>query len=63
MYIEGILKTSSTTDNFKLENAGKHLFDNLFVGVFTAGEYLKYILNGEMFIINIEKMQVNIGLQ
>jgi hypothetical protein len=55
MNIEDVLKTSSTTDNFKLEKLGKKLFGNLFLGVFTADKYPKYLSNGEMFIINNRK--------
>ena len=55
MNIEDVLKTSSTTDNFKLEKVGKKLFGNLFLGVFTADKYPKYMSNGEMFIINNRK--------
>jgi hypothetical protein len=55
MYIEDILKTSSTTNNFQLEKLCKKLFGDLFIGVFTADKYPKYISNGEMFIINNRK--------
>ena len=55
MYIEDILKTSSTTNNFQLEKLSKNIFGDLFIGVFTADKYPKYISNGEMFIINNRK--------
>ena len=58
MYIEDILKTSSTTNNFQLEKLCKKLFGDLFIGVFTADKYPKYISNGEMFIINNRKNKV-----
>ena len=61
VYIEDILKTSSTTNNFQLEKLCKKLFGDLFIGVFTADKYPKYISNGEMFFIIIEKIKVNIG--
>ena len=55
MYIEDILKTSPTTNNFQLEKLCKNIFGDLFFGVFTADKYFKHILNGEMFIINNRK--------
>ena len=55
MYIEDILKTSSTTNNFQLEKVCKNIFGNLFLGVFTADKYPNHISNGEMFIINNRK--------
>ena len=55
MYIEDVLKTSSTTNNIQLEKLCKNLFDDLFIGVFTADRYPKHISNGEMFIINNRK--------
>ena len=55
MYIEDVLKTSSTTNNIQLEKLCKNLFDDLFIGVFTADKYPKHILNGEMFITNNRK--------
>ena len=55
MYIEDVLKTSSTTNNIQLEKLCKNLFGDLFVGVFTADKYPKHISNGEMFIINNRK--------
>ena len=55
MYIEDILKTSSTTNNFQLEKLCKNLFGNIFLGVYTADKYPKHISNGEMFIINNRK--------
>ena len=36
MYIEDILKTSSTTNNFQLEKLCKNIFGDSFIGVFTA---------------------------
>ena len=39
MYIEDILKASSTTNNFQLEKLCKYLFDSLFLSVFTADKY------------------------
>ena len=54
MYIEDVLKTSSTTSNIQLEKLCKNLFDDLFIGVFTD-KYPKNISNGEMFIINNRK--------
>ena len=33
MYIEDILKTSSTTNNFQLEKLCKNIFGDLFIGV------------------------------
>ena len=55
MYIEDVLKTSSTTNNIQLVNLCKNLFGDLFIGVFTADKYPKHISNGEMFIINNRK--------
>ena len=55
MYNEDILKTSSVTNNFQLEKLCKYLFDNLFLGVFTADKCPKYISKGEVFIINNRK--------
>ena len=55
LYIEDVLKTSSTTNNIQLEKLCKNLFDDLFIGVFTADKYPKNISNGEMFIINNRK--------
>ena len=55
MYIEDVLKTSSTTNNIQLEKLCKNLFDGLFIGVFTADKYPKNISNGEIFIINNRK--------
>ena len=55
MYIEDILKTSSTTNNFQLEKLCKNIFGNLFLGVFTADKYAKHISNGEIYIINNRK--------
>ena len=59
MYIEDILKTSSTTNNFQLEKLCNYIinyiFGDLFIGVFTADKYPKHISNGEMFIINNRK--------
>ena len=39
MYIEDVLKTSSTTNNIQLEKLCKNLFGDLFIGVFTADIY------------------------
>ena len=62
MYIEYILKTSSTTNNFQLEKLCKNIFGDSFIGVFTADKYPKYISNSKMFIIkNRKKIKVNIG--
>ena len=62
MYIDDVLKTSpTTTNNIQLEKLCKNLFDNFFIGVFTADKYPKHISNGEMFIINNRKIKVNIG--
>ena len=55
MYIEDVLKTSSTTNNIQLEKLCKKSFGDLFIGVFTADKYPKNISNGEMFIINNRK--------
>ena len=43
LYIEDILKTSSTTNNFQLEKLCKKIFGDLFIGVFTADKYPKNI--------------------
>ena len=63
MYIEDILKTSSSTNNFQLVKLCKYLFDSLFLSVFTADKYPQYISNDEMFILNNRKIKVNIGYQ
>ena len=55
MNIEDALKASSTTNNIQLVKLCKPLFDDLFIGIFTAEKYPKHILNGEMFIINNRK--------
>ena len=41
LYIEDVLKTSSTTNNIQLEKLCKNLFDDLFIGVFTSDKYPK----------------------
>ena len=41
--VSDILKTVGTTNNFQLEKLGKILFGNLFLGVFTADQFPKYI--------------------
>ena len=44
MDIEDVLKISSTTNNIQLEKLCKNLFDDLFIGVFTADKYPEHIL-------------------
>ena len=52
MYIDDILNKSTTTNNLELKHLGKSLFGELFIGVFSADKFPKYIRNNEMFIIN-----------
>ena len=52
MYIDDILNKSGTTNNVELNRLGKELFGELFLGVFSADKFPKYIRNNEMFIIN-----------
>ena len=52
--VSDILKTVGTTNNFQLEKLGKMLFGDLFLGVFTADQFPKYIKKEQMFIINTD---------
>ena len=52
MYIDDILRNSSSTTNIELNRLGKAIFGDLFLGVFTSNEFPKYIRDGQMFIIN-----------
>ena len=51
MYIDDVLRNSSTTTNIELNRLGKAIFGDLFLGVFTSNEFPKYIKDGQMFII------------
>ena len=52
IYIDDILKNSSSTTNIELNRLGKAIFGELFLGVFTSDQFPKYIRDGQMFIIN-----------
>ena len=52
-FIENILG-NTTTNNLQLESIGKHLFDNRFLGVYSANTFPKYVKNNYMFIINTD---------
>ena len=52
MYIEDILNNSATTTNIELKRIGKIIFGNLFLGVFSADQFPKFIKDGQMLIIN-----------
>ena len=45
---------NTTTNNLQLEALGKHLFDNRFLGVYSANTFPKYVKNNYMFIINTD---------
>ena len=51
--IENILG-NTTTNNLQLDVIGKHLFDNRFLGVYSANTFPKYVKNNYMFIINTD---------
>ena len=55
------LKKSGETNNIELERLGKTLFSNLFIGVFSAEKFPKYIRNNEMFIINNKSSRAKEG--
>ena len=50
--INDILNKSGVTNNIELNKLGKLLFGDLFIGVYSADKFPKYIRNNEMFIIN-----------
>ncbi len=52
MYIDDVLKKAGTTNNIELSRLGKGIFGELFLGVFSADKFPKYIRDGQMFIIN-----------
>ena len=52
MYIDDILNKSTVTNNLELHKLGKLLFGELFIGVYSADKFPKYIKNNQMFIIN-----------
>ena len=61
MYIMDALKKSGETNNIELERLGKTLFSDLFLGVFSAEKFPKYIRNNEMFIINNKSSRAKEG--
>ena len=62
MYIEDSLNNSTTTTNIELNRLGKSIFgNNLFLGVFSADQFPKYIKDGQMFIINNKSSKAKEG--
>ena len=61
MYIMDALKKSGETNNIELERLGKTLFSDLFLGVFSAEKFPKYIRNNELFIINNKSSRAKEG--
>ena len=51
MHIQDIIG-SKITNNQQLEKLGSHLFGKDFIGVFSANNFPKLVLNNQMFIIN-----------
>ena len=45
---------NTTTNNLQLEALGKHLFNNRFLGIYSANAFPKYVKNNYMFIINTD---------
>ena len=54
MYIEDILKTSSTTNNFQLEKLCKKIFGDLFIGTINGYQQIKIEINHIMKMIVVK---------
>ena len=48
---------NTTTNNIQLESICKYLFNNRFLGIYSANTFPKYVKNNHMFIINVTSLK------